>query len=171
MSNITKSEAMIFAVAIHSILDKVKPMMPSMVIMIVADKVDFKADDLANQVRQEVANLMESDPVVTVPPIGETRRSRIDEAKSYTANCLARMGNKPEPEGQKFPIGTRVRIADDLGKSMSHFRGAGRNATVEHTYAHAFGGDDVKSYFLDVDDVGSNGWYHEHQLTEITDED
>jgi hypothetical protein len=102
----------------------------------------------------------------------EILMSRQDEAKSYVAGCLERMKTKPEPEGQKFPIGTRVRIADDLGKSMDHFPGKGCLATVKHTYAHAFGGgdDDAKEYCLDIDDHGEVSWYEEHQLTEITDE-
>ena len=95
--------------------------------------------------------------------------SRLAEAQSYHALCMERMKSKPEPEGQKFPVGTRVRIADDLGKSMAHFP-SGMNATVEYTYAHAYGGDDVKSYSLIIDGRGSSAWYCEHQLTEITDE-
>lgn len=70
----------------------------------------------------------------------------------------------PEPKGQKFPCGSRVRIADDLGYSMRHFP-SGVNATVLHTYAHAYGGNDVKSYALCIDDYGHSSWYDEHQLT------
>ncbi len=95
--------------------------------------------------------------------------SRLAEAQSYHAACMKRMESRPEPEGQKFPRGTRVRIADDLGKSMDHFL-SGRNATVKYTYAHAFGGDHVKTYCLDIDDYGEVSWYNEDQLTEITDE-
>jgi hypothetical protein len=49
---------------------------------------------------------------------------------------------------------------------MSHFQG-GVNATVKYTYAHAYGGDDVKSYCLDIDNHGEVSWYEEHQLTAI----
>jgi len=94
--------------------------------------------------------------------------SRLSEAKSYIANCLERMESQPEPEGQKFPRGTRVRIADDLGETMSHFP-SGLNATVKYTSAHAFGSKHIDSYCLDIDDYGEVSWYYEHQLTEITD--
>jgi hypothetical protein len=50
---------------------------------------------------------------------------------------------------------------------MAHFQ-SGVNATVKNTYAHAYGGDDVKSYCLDIDDYGEVSWYEEHQLTAIT---
>ena len=49
---------------------------------------------------------------------------------------------------------------------MSHFR-SGVLATVKYTYAHAYGGDDVTSYCLDIDDYGKVSWYEEHQLTKI----
>jgi len=68
--SITKAEAVVFATAIHSVLDKVQPVIPSAVITIVASKVDFSADDLPDQVRQAVADLKESDPVMTKPPVG-----------------------------------------------------------------------------------------------------
>ena len=93
--------------------------------------------------------------------------NRLAEANSYVAACLKRMESKPEPEGQKFPIGTRVRIADDLGPTMSHFP-SGVNATVQYVYAHAYGGSDVRSYCLNIDGRGSSAWYYERQLTEIT---
>ena len=49
---------------------------------------------------------------------------------------------------------------------MSHFE-SGVNATVRYTYAHAYGGDDVKSYCLDVDGRGEVSWYKEWQLTPL----
>ncbi len=49
---------------------------------------------------------------------------------------------------------------------MSHFT-SDCDATVVHTYAHAYGGDDVKSYCLDVDGHGETSWYDEWQLTVI----
>lgn len=79
---------------------------------------------------------------------------------------LKRVDTTPEPTGQKFPNGSRVRIVDDLGSGMSHFQ-SGVNATVVYTYAHAYGGNDVKSYCLDIDDYGQVSWYHEWQLTAI----
>jgi len=89
------------------------------------------------------------------------------EAAQQVYNAgLAKVASVPEPKGQKFPNGSRVRIADDLGSAMSHFQG-GVNATVKYTYAHAYGGDDVKSYCLDIDGYGEVSWYYEHQLTAI----
>jgi hypothetical protein len=90
-------------------------------------------------------------------------------AKARHEEGLRHVQDSPAPEGQKFPVGARVRIADDLGPSMSHFP-KGRLATVKYTHAHAFGGDDVASYCLDVDGCGSTSWYKEHQLTLVIDE-
>ena len=47
--------------------------------------------------------------------------TRLKQAKSYYAAGLERVKTTPEPKGQKFPIGTRVMIDDDLGPTMSHF--------------------------------------------------
>jgi len=76
---------------------------------------------------------------------------------------LENVEKNPAPSGQKFPVGSRVKIADDLGDSMSHFP-SGRMANVEYTYAHAYGGNDNKSYSLIVDGYGSVAWYNEWQL-------
>lgn len=84
----------------------------------------------------------------------------------YYQQALNRVKKTPEPKGQKFPIGTRVRIADDLGSSMSHFP-KGVAATVMYTYGHAYDDDDVKNYCLDIDGIGKTSWYYEHQLTAI----
>lgn len=91
-------------------------------------------------------------------------QERHAQARAVYERGLARVQNQPMPDGQAFPVGARVRIADDLGSAMRHFP-SGRFATVVHTYAHAFGGDDVKSYCLDIDDIGQHSWYDEHQLT------
>lgn len=79
---------------------------------------------------------------------------------------LKRVATTPQPKEQKFPIGARVKIADDLGPTMSHFA-KGLTATVQYTYAHAYGGDNVESYSLNVDGLGSRAWYYESQLTLI----
>lgn len=92
--------------------------------------------------------------------------TRLEHAKNAHQAGLLKVKNNPEPKGQKFPCGTRVRIADDLGSCMAHFE-SGKNATVVHTYAHAYDGDDVKSYCLDIDNIGQVSWYEEWQLTEI----
>ena len=78
---------------------------------------------------------------------------------------LDRVASTPMPEDQKYPIGARVRIADNLGATMSHFEN-GCNATVLYTYGHAFGGNG-KSYALDLDGKGFRAWYYEEQLTLI----
>jgi hypothetical protein len=82
------------------------------------------------------------------------------------AEGMERVKTTPQPAAQKYLIGTRVKIADDLGPYMSHFRGAGKNATVEYTHGHAYGGD-PKSYSLDIDGEGSSAWYCEAQLEPV----
>jgi len=91
----------------------------------------------------------------------ETRKA---QAEGMRKQGLDNVENDKEPEGQKFPCGSRVHIADDLGGSMSHFT-SGCDATVLCTYAHAYGGDDFKSYSLDIDGLGEESWYEEGQLT------
>ncbi|MFM6946071.1 MAG: hypothetical protein ACKOWW_02945 [Flavobacteriales bacterium] len=92
--------------------------------------------------------------------------TRAADARAMYQAGMNRVAETPEPKGQKFPCGSRVRIADDLGPSMSHFE-SGVEATVEYVYAHAYGGGDVKSYSLNIDGRGSVAWYYEHQLTAI----
>lgn len=90
------------------------------------------------------------------------------QARAISAAADIRIKTTPPPVAQKYPPGSRVRIADDLGPTMRHFP-HGREATVLHTYAHAFGGDDVQSYALDVDGRGFVAWYYERQLTAVAD--
>jgi len=92
--------------------------------------------------------------------------ARLAQATAMYNKGQDNIKNKAEPEGQKFPNGSRVHIASDLGASMSHFE-SDCDATVVNTYAHAYGGDDVKSYCLDIDGHGEVSWYEEHQLTQI----
>lgn len=92
--------------------------------------------------------------------------TRAAQAQGVYQAGMKKVAETPEPEGQKFPCGSRVRIADDLGPSMRHFE-SGVDATVEYVYAHAYGGSDVKSYCLNIDGCGSVAWYYEHQLTAI----
>ena len=96
--------------------------------------------------------------------------ARENEAKAYTQAAELRTTQTPEPEGQKFRIGARVKIADDLGPTMSHFP-SGCMATVRYTYAHAYSSshpNDLKSYCLNLDGCqGDHSWYYEHQLTEV----
>ena len=92
--------------------------------------------------------------------------TRLGHAQGLYAQGLAKDKNNPEPIGQKFPCGTRVRIAEDLGKTMAHFK-SGVEATVEYTYDHAYGGGNVKSYSLMFDDGNTSAWYKEWQLTAV----
>ncbi len=97
-----------------------------------------------------------------------TYEERHAQASSIYYSGLQRVKDTAPPKGQKYLPGMRVRIADDLGECMSHFQ-KGKNATVKYTYAHAYGGSDVKTYCLDIDDYGEVSWYYEHQLTPIND--
>jgi hypothetical protein len=87
-------------------------------------------------------------------------------ANSTYAQGLANVKNNPEPIGQKFPVGSRVKISNKLGLGMGYFP-AGRLATVEYTYAHAYGGGNNKDYSLIVDGIGSVAWYGESQLEAV----
>ena len=92
--------------------------------------------------------------------------ARYAQAQATYNAGLERVKTTPEPEDQKFPCKSRVRIADDLGSSMRHFP-SGKDATVQYVYSHAYGGGNVKSYSLIIDGIGSHAWYYEHQLTAI----
>ena len=93
------------------------------------------------------------------------RLNRLAEATAYHRESMKRL-KAPEPRTQKFPRGSRVTIDEDLGSMMSHFP-SGCGATVDHTYAHAYGGDGVgvDSYCLVVDGHGQVAWYDEAQLS------
>lgn len=103
-------------------------------------------------------------------------QDRLKEAKGIYAQGLHRVATTPVPENQKFAPGTFVMLAADLGDSMRHFPN-NRPARVECTYAHAYiWGNPArysKEYRLLVrrdDGSWSNiAWYHESQLTEISD--
>lgn len=66
-------------------------------------------------------------------------------------------------EKQKFQKGDYVRVAKDLGSSMSHFP-SDCNAIVIGSYADQFGGKDIKSYTLFLENRGESSWYEEWQL-------
>lgn len=99
-------------------------------------------------------------------------KERLKYATSVYEAGMERVKTIPVPSTQKFNPGTFVMIAAYLGPSMRHFEN-NRPAQVEYTYAHAYGGDDTKTYSLLVryDDGEWSGvaWYNEEQLTEITD--
>ena len=92
--------------------------------------------------------------------------SRFSDAQKLYAAGLKRVAEGGLPLGQKYPPGGRVRIVDNLGPSMSHFP-AGRLATVQYTYAQAYGGDDVDSYSLNIDGLGTHAWYRESHLLPV----
>ena len=94
--------------------------------------------------------------------------TRLAQAQGIHAAGLKKVATTPEPDGQKFPNGSRVRIGK-MPPYMSHFQGD-CDATVLYTYAHAYGGCDVKSYCLDIDGHGEVSWYEEWQLTAISGE-
>ena len=93
-------------------------------------------------------------------------KERLREAKSIYKQGLKNVKNNPVPKEQKYLPGERVRIKYNLDGAMSHFPG-GRLATVKYTYAQAYWGNDVKSYCLDVDDIGEVSWYLENQIRRI----
>ena len=99
-------------------------------------------------------------------------KQRNAEAKSVYEQGKKRAKEGGTPEGQKFPIGSRVHICKDLGQFMSHFT-SDCDATVEYTYEQAYGNmsDDPerhsKTYSLIIDGHGSSAWYEEWQLTAI----
>jgi len=68
---------------------------------------------------------------------------------------------------QKFDKYDYVRIAKDLGSSMSHFT-ADEDAIVIASYHDLYGGsDDNHHYCIYIKGHGETSWYYEHQLTLI----
>lgn len=55
----TLNEAILFAIAIHEVVNRLDPVMPNVVIMETASKVDFASDTLAEDVRRVVEQLLE----------------------------------------------------------------------------------------------------------------
>lgn len=101
---------------------------------------------------------------------------RAADARSIYQQGLVNVATKPMPKNQKFSPNSFVKIADDLGSSMSHFT-KGVYAQIICTYAHAFSDfdeNDIYSYSLlvrhDKNNWLSSSWYLEHQLTAIIDE-
>lgn len=69
---------------------------------------------------------------------------------------------------QKFEKGDYVKVARNLGSSMSHFQ-AGCNAIVEYSFSDSVSDEDrdMEQYSLLFEDSGSSAWYYEHQLSLI----
>ncbi len=70
---------------------------------------------------------------------------------------------------QKYHNGDLVRVADDLGPTMKHFR-SGCDAIVVGSYKDEYGRaswDDSREpiYTLWMQGRGTSAWYYEHQLT------
>ncbi len=86
-----------------------------------------------------------------------------EERKQIHAAGIKRVNSVAEPEGQKFPCGSRVKITNSPDHTRDHFP-HGVEATVMYTYAHAYGGEDVYSYCLNVDGHGEISWYEEDEL-------
>ncbi len=64
---------------------------------------------------------------------------------------------------QKFHKGDLVKIADDLGELMRHFK-SGTEAIVDYSYNDRYGGCDTKSYSLTFRNGTTCSWYEESQL-------
>ena len=94
---------------------------------------------------------------------------RLAEAEAYHAASMERVRTTPAPAGQKYPVGSFVKISGNERRI-----GHSKYACVEHTHAHAFGGNDWKSYSLNIQcDVGdwiTVAWFNEEDLTPVTDE-
>ena len=69
---------------------------------------------------------------------------------------------------QKFKRGNLVKIAKDLGDSMSHFEND-KEAIIVGSYADTYGGNDTNSSYavMFLDTGGQSSWYYERQLTLI----
>ena len=73
---------------------------------------------------------------------------------------------------QKFFLGDLVRIADDLGVSMSHFP-SGQDAVVLYSYSEKYGRGSAANdkciglFILKGKDKGEHAWYYDAQLTLI----
>lgn len=67
---------------------------------------------------------------------------------------------------QKYQHGDMVRIADDLGNTMSHFE-SGVDAIILGSYKDLFGGGmehQYKEYSVYIRGKGDVSWYKEEQL-------
>ena len=65
---------------------------------------------------------------------------------------------------QKFKRGDKVRIAKNLGPTMSHFE-ADQDAIVLGSYRDQYGGDNTTSYTVLLCEDGNHvSWYHQRQL-------
>lgn len=63
----------------------------------------------------------------------------------------------------RFYSGDYVRVAKDLGRSMSHFQ-SDCDAVVIGSYGDRFGGEDHNSYTIHIRGRGQVSWYYGEQL-------
>ena len=68
---------------------------------------------------------------------------------------------------QKFFMGDHVKIAKDLGISMSHFENDCEAIVIGSCKDIVCGSTDELSYSLYIKDFGECSWYEENQLTLI----
>lgn len=64
---------------------------------------------------------------------------------------------------QKYKKGDRVWIKKGLSQGKRDFK-SGCYATIIHSYAESYGGNNFKSYNIDIDNFGIVAWYEEHEL-------
>ena len=70
-------------------------------------------------------------------------------------------------EGQKFAVGDRVKVADEMPSWKAHFR-HGEEATIRYSYGQVYGiEDDVEDYCIEFDDGDESAWYDENELIPI----
>lgn len=67
---------------------------------------------------------------------------------------------------QKFKKGDFVRVAVNLGPTMSHFD-AGMDAVVIGSYRDQYGGGGQHQYTICYADSTGTSWYNESQLTKL----
>ncbi len=91
-------------------------------------------------------------------------QDRLQYAQGVYAAGVEKVRYTPQPKGQKFPVGSLVRIKGGAWR-------VGLRAKVEFTYAHAFWGDNVRDYSLLVEvkdgKWSSCAWFDESILEEI----
>lgn len=66
---LTRNEAMIFAVAVFDAVTAANPMVPKLVIMEIATRIDFKSDDIPAQVLNIVEKLKTEWPNIQTKPV------------------------------------------------------------------------------------------------------
>ncbi len=80
----------------------------------------------------------------------------------YHKKCMLALDSKPEPKGQKFSRGSKVKVVDSYWPEY-----IGRVATVMYTHAHAFDSDSVENYSLMFDDGCEVSWFIAEGLEEV----